>query len=1161
MSSFPEWARPWLTSGSTQVSHGLNLVLEMDPAPNRLPLLLWDIMLAQDKIKRALEELSFVHFARFVPSWDGRALMVTTEFDGPLDPYVLDFVIALGDVFDTLLGYVKEKPKTPVREHPDEFLAWVRKWNRVPFYLRSEATLFPEDFDFPVYSAYPDKTVTDISGARTEVPMAALDHPGAAVDPTDVQGNILRGFNASQVSYLFFTITDQVVARNWLALELVKPGTPWLGVTDAVPWPGGKAPAVLTQVALSFEGLQKLLASGRQDELKAFPVAFREGAAKRANDNFDRDLSKPEHWLFGQLTGEQEHVVLLLYTKETGAAAAPYAAAVHLLEHGAAKGLKHLRTIVGASLGGYEPFGFRDNLSEPRISGQCPGSAPEFQPSASPGEFLLHRDYTSIYGGRSLGNMPQQLAGNGSFGVLRLMEQDVARFKTATEQEAARLGVDKDRLRANLVGRRIDGTPLAVVPVNPTGPLNAFDYAPSWEFPDLYTDHDGVRCPVGAHIRRANPRTARVAGQRHGRRLLRRGMPTTWDEGGVGKVGLMGLFLGASIEQQFEFIQRQWLQDGLAASGIHGTTDPIAAVRSANTEFRFFEPDPANPHGPPRAMVAMIPPLITTRGCLYLFFPGIGALKTLDATVSLSAMEAATAIDAGAKVEAITGTETQRAYFPDLPRFTDDVNSSQVTDRLLLDWIEQPALQDLLDGRWQRFIEALIQRDLDSALIKDLIDSFAPPDSAVKPSTAVDQGGIDLSKTRFRANPFEALRLLREAKKTIVWVKEQQAYWVLDHAGCRDLLARNGDFVQTQSAMPFRGVVTLDLPHHKVVRDALDQAFRAALAATGPKIDRIVKDASKDLLEETNLLQFDYMQSFAHPVARAVIWDLIGIGDADQRKACDALAYTMTLAYGKTGSPHAIEPMVLADAGLRMAARLALPLADAWRYSFPPLSAHSPYKNTLIGELAQRIAPGVPLPGRPLQFIETLLTLLQTVLASQSPHLLLTSAALHLLSPDPRPEKGGATPWSELAALSNDTRALEEALDLALNETRRCEPPLALIERYAHGEQKICGVIVPDRCAVFAMVASGNRDDAVFGPGAEEFHWDRAKAAGHLSLGYGLHECAGQFVQRKLLPAALTLLIKSMPNLRLSNPTAVPAWYPTIYFRLLQALPVARCLP
>lgn len=1199
MSSYPDWAWPSPASQNGQVSRGLNLVLELKPKPNRLPLLLWDIVLAQDKIKRALADLSFVHFARFVPSWDGRALMVTTEFDGPLDPYVLDFVIALGDVFDTLLGYVQAPPTLPVREHPDEFLAWVRKWNRVPFYPGGEEFKFPEGFDYPIYSAYPTKTVTDIVGARdarTELPLAAIDRPAANVDPADVQGNILNGYNARHARYLFFSIADAAAARRWLAQELPKAGTPWLGVASAAPWADG-TPPVLTQVALSHDGLTKLLPPARQADLMVFPKAFREGAAARADENFDRGNSRPEKWMFGGPTTDPVHVVLFLYTREEPPSAA-YTAAVQALETGAAKGLKYLCThsgmsiegpLVGEERVGYEHFGFRDGLSQPRISGQCPVAAPAFQPSASPGEFLLHKDFKSIYGGSSLGEMPQGLAGNGSFGVLRLMEQHTAVFRESTDREARRLGTDADRLRAKLMGRWPEGDPLSLVhhapppgaPPKAADTLNSFDYAPSWEFPAVENDHQGLHCPVGAHIRRANPRTARVAGQRHSRRLLRRGMPAQWQEGGVDKVGLMGLFLGANIEQQFEFIQREWLQGDLAASGIRGTTDPIAAVRSTLTEFHFLEPHPDCSKLPPIRLTAKIPPLVTTRGCVYLLFPGLKALRALDAASSpmdeedvavdqskappmpgakgAKRAKGGKAISKGAKAVARTAAKAVKKV-SDLLRLPDVDLDQLISSQPLLDqWIKQPVLKELAEGKWREFVKALIERKLDSPQVKELIDSFSPPPVEVKPSIEVDQGGIDLADRRFLADPYPVLKELREVqKKRIVWVREQQAYWLLDHAGCKELLHCKTHFGQTQSDTPFAGVVTLDEPRHKVVRAALDVAFTAALAELdSEKISVTVDLEVAALLGQTHPLQFDFMQAFARPVARSVIWQLIGIDAPAQRHACDALAQTMTLNFGKGKGPGTVARMVFADAGLRLAARLAPPLGDAWARSFLP---GSPYKGTLIGELAARMAAKTAgLERRPLGFIETLMTLVQTVLASQSPHFLLSNAALHLLQPDPR-RPTDPLPWKQLADLGSGPD-FDTALQLALDEARRHEPPLTLIERYAKGSQEICGVKVPDNCPVFAMVASGNRDVAVFGANPEEFHADRAEASIQLSLGHGIHECAGKAVQNKLVTAALGRMIQAMPDLRLSNPTAVPAWYPTIYFRELQALSVARCPP
>ena len=1212
MSSFPEWLRPWLDNKGEQITHGLNLVLELR-APAELPLMLLDILLAQNKIKQALETLSFVHFARFIPSWDGRALMVTTEFDGPLDPYVLDFVIALGDVFDTLLSYVKTPPKKmPVRQFPDEFLEWVREWNRVPFAPRTPLTMFPAAFDYPIYSAYPGKTVTDIAGARP-LPPPALDHPGAEVNPADVQGNILRGYRARHGRYLLYCVKDPDLARDWLAKVLPDASRPWRGVADSTPWPLPR-PETFTQVAFTYEGMELLLPPDRQPGLALFPKAFQEGPAKRAFCNFDRDSSAPTEWIFG---GESDHVhvVIFVYTMEEAAPNA-FLKAVQALESAPPQAFMWLRTLVGEWQGGKEPFGFADGISDPVISGQCPGKEAAFQPAASPGEFLLHQDYASIYGGKSLGEMPQELAGNGSFGVLRLMEQHKELFLDSTEKEAKRLGVKPDMLRAKMVGRWTDGTPLSLAPNSPGSPgaVNAFDYGPTWEFPNQVDDHTGLRCPVGAHIRRAYPRTARVAGQPNSRRLLRRGMASSWKDGAEDKVGLMGLFMGASIEHQFEFIQRQWLHGDSAASGIRGTKDAISSIRSEPTDFPFLVPDPMCPQAP-HQLVAHIPPLVRTRGCLYLFFPGISALKSLNdpqsakavtkgveavaektsqlatevtrtgvnavlqavqnaasgvaQTASAVASSSAAAVgDAFESLGVIAGSiaEGGQAAVAQVAQSVPAVQTTLpvvgVTPLTIVhewkDLLEDAELQPLADGKWNEIIEALVNRAHDSDLVKEMVESFAPSPVDVGPPGGVPLADFDFDDPQFRANPFAVLHQLREVqKKSIVWVPAQQACWVIDQASCEDLLLRNKDFVQVPAGTPLRGIVTLDHPRHGTMRTAYLAAFGTALARTKADIGTTVEQFVKGLLQQVHRRQFDFMHDFAHPTARAVVWDFIGIRDRAEQRACDALAQTLVLQYGKSARPDAAGRIMAGDAGLRLAAHLAKPLSLAWLGG----SWLSEFSGTLIGELAARMAPGVPIPHpRPLGFLETLITLVQTVLASQSPHYLLSSAALHLMLPDRRPGKGNTTPWAELAALKG--KPFDAALALALDEARRFEPPLTMVERYANGQQSICGVTVPSGCAVFAMVASANRDTTVYGVDAEVFMMNRsATAKGNLTLGRGAHECAGQALQADLVPTALGAIIQAMPDLRLSNPTATPAWQSTVYFRVLQALSVTRCPP
>ena len=106
----------------------------------------------------------------------------------------------------------------------------------------------------------------------------------------------------------------------------------------------------------------------------------------------------------------------------------------------------------------------------------------------------------------------RDLGRNGSYLVFRQLEQDVPGFWRFVDEQA---GHDEQRRRAladAMVGRRRDGTPL----VPPTSKLIAGIAADRREHETngfLYDDDpDGIRCPFGAHIRRANPRTGDLPG-------------------------------------------------------------------------------------------------------------------------------------------------------------------------------------------------------------------------------------------------------------------------------------------------------------------------------------------------------------------------------------------------------------------------------------------------------------------------------------------------------------------------------------------------------------------------------------------------------------------------------------------------------------------------
>ena len=69
-------------------------------------------------------------------------------------------------------------------------------------------------------------------------------------------------------------------------------------------------------------------------------------------------------------------------------------------------------------------------------------------------------------------------------------------------------------------------------------------------------------------------------------------------------------------------MQRQWIQGDLAASGVRGTQDPLVGLRDKPTDFRI-----------PGAGKMEVPPLVTTRGSLYLLFPSLTMLRALDTPV------------------------------------------------------------------------------------------------------------------------------------------------------------------------------------------------------------------------------------------------------------------------------------------------------------------------------------------------------------------------------------------------------------------------------------------------------------------------------------------------------------------------------------------------
>ena len=196
---------------------------------------------------------------------------------------------------------------------------------------------------------------------------------------------------------------------------------------------------------------------------------------------------------------------------------------------------------------------------------------------------------------------PDVLGRNGTYIVFRKLHTRVAayrqylRAKSASREEAALLG-------AKMVGRWQSGAPLAVSPERDDPELGA---DPQRHNDFLYGDDPrGLKCPLGAHARRANPRDAfdgdgAVDVRLH--RMIRRGtsygpmLPEGVLEDDGADRGIIFVFAGAHLGRQFEFVKTQWLNDGIFI-GAPLEKDPLVGPNDGTGSFtvpRAADPPPA----------------------------------------------------------------------------------------------------------------------------------------------------------------------------------------------------------------------------------------------------------------------------------------------------------------------------------------------------------------------------------------------------------------------------------------------------------------------------------------------------------------------------------------------------------------------------------------
>ena len=478
------------------------------------------------------------------------------------------------------------------------------------------------------------------------------------LDVPDIQGLLARGYRG--LRYARFTIFGIPGAAAGQAL------LSWL--VPQVTTAGRFAADSALHVAFTAAGLRRL---GLPDGVVAgFSAEFAEGMTGPDRSRFLSDVgdSSPGSWAWGGPQGPPVDALVLLYAATPQALDRRHDELARRLDQ---PGARHVTVLDTRELSDNEPFGFHDGISQPVIDGlprASQGVAAGGGRAVAAGEFVLgYRNAYGQYTGRPL--LPASadphrllpadpersgaadLGRNGCYLVLRQLEQDVGAFWRYVRQATARPDGSADTgsaiaLAAKMVGRWPSGAPLVKAPDRDNPQLrddNDFRY--------YHADPRGLACPLGAHIRRMNPRdslaphpgSAESAAVTDLHRLLRRGR--SYGPGGADpaapadgnhalrmalgdvapprETGLHFICLAANLARQFEFVQHTWLNNPTFA-GLYDDADPLVGTRQGGGATFTA------PALPVRRRYRGLPQFVRTRGGAYFFLPGVSALRYLE---------------------------------------------------------------------------------------------------------------------------------------------------------------------------------------------------------------------------------------------------------------------------------------------------------------------------------------------------------------------------------------------------------------------------------------------------------------------------------------------------------------------------------------------------
>lgn len=527
------------------------------------------------------------------------------------------------------------------------------------------------------------------------------------LDYHDIQGNIIKAygrFGYPKARYIFFKINIREQGRKFVEslIEIVTTSAAW-SLTGSLE-NGTKKPPATTNVAFTYEGLKSL--GLPTQTLHSFPKEFAMGMKGRRDILGDTGENSPENW--DQIWRDKPvHMWISINgSAEVGEGAvanieARYQQILRLVEatnggvqllsgHSGENGKQNLpyQDVSAVYENGVptpkEHFGYTDGISDPFFKGKSsnsenvigagkptlkdPSTLAGWEPLET-GEFILgHRDEMGEY---PTSPDPRLLSFNGTFMVYRKLHENVGAFNQYMDNVGKDFHGGKEALAAKFSGRWRNGAPITTFPTqeeadefivklakakqardnavtNQEKCTAARDYAGLKKQLTAFNynqDINGAKCPVGAHMRRVNPRGALEFGIKNAyndnpgalvnrRRILRRGLPygeVKDPKSNKGNHGIIFMALNASIERQFEFVQQQWVNYGNDFK-LANEKDPLLGNHGVDDKSRgkgkMIVPNDPKGSNPP-FFCGDIPNLVNTLGGDYFFIPSLTALRMI----------------------------------------------------------------------------------------------------------------------------------------------------------------------------------------------------------------------------------------------------------------------------------------------------------------------------------------------------------------------------------------------------------------------------------------------------------------------------------------------------------------------------------------------------